>query len=36
MYWVQNPGKNNVDNLKNIRREASRHFRKITEGITES
>jgi hypothetical protein len=27
MQWAQDPGQNNVDNLNNIRREASKHFR---------
>jgi len=27
MQWLQDPNPNNVDNLRNIRREASRHFR---------
>ena len=27
MQWVQDPSQNNVDNLNNVRREASRHFR---------
>jgi hypothetical protein len=27
MQWVQNPNQSNVDNLNNVRREASRHFR---------
>ena len=35
MQWVQDPSQSNVDNLKNVRREATRHFRK-KEGITES
>ena len=33
MQWVQNSSQSNVDNLNNVRREASRHFR---EGISES
>ena len=33
--WVQDPNQNNVDNLYNVRRGASRNFRKI-EGISES
>ena len=28
MQWVQDPGQGNVDNLNNVRHEASRHFRK--------
>jgi DNA topoisomerase VI subunit A len=28
MQWLQNPNQTNVDNLNNVRREASRHFRK--------
>jgi len=27
MQWVQDPNQNNVDNLQNVRREVSRHFR---------
>jgi len=27
MQWVQDPSQSNVDNLNNVRREASRHFR---------
>ena len=26
MQWLQDPKQNNVDNLNNVRREASRHF----------
>jgi len=29
MQWVQDPSQNNVDNLNNVRCEASRHFRNI-------
>jgi hypothetical protein len=28
MQWLQNPNQSNLDNLKNARQEASRHFRK--------
>jgi hypothetical protein len=28
MQWLQNPNQSNVDNLNNVRRKASRHFRK--------
>ena len=28
LQWVQYPSQRNADNLKNVRREASRHFRK--------
>ena len=28
MQWVQNTSQSNVDNLNNVRRDASRHFRK--------
>jgi response regulator of citrate/malate metabolism len=28
MQWVQDPSQSNIDNLNNVRREASRHFRK--------
>jgi len=27
MQWVQDPNQSNVDNLNNVTREASRHFR---------
>jgi len=27
MQWLQNPNQSNVDNLNNVRHEASRHFR---------
>ena len=27
MQWVQDPSQRNVDNVNNVRREASRHFR---------
>ena len=27
MQWLQDPNQNNIDNLHNVRREASRHFR---------
>jgi len=27
MQWLENPSQNSVDNLNNVRREASRHFR---------
>ena len=27
LQWVQNPSQRTVDNLNNVRREASRHFR---------
>ena len=27
MQWVQDPSQSNVDNLNNVRREATRHFR---------
>jgi hypothetical protein len=27
MQWIQNPSHSNVDNINNVRREASRHFR---------
>ena len=26
MQWIQNPSQSNIDNLKNVRRDASRHF----------
>ena len=28
MQWIQDPSQSNVDNLNNLRRNASRHFRK--------
>jgi len=28
MQWIQDPSQSNVDNLNNVRREVSRHFRK--------
>ena len=27
MQWIQDPSQSNVDNLNNVRREVSRHFR---------
>jgi hypothetical protein len=36
MRWLRDPHQSNVDNLNNVRREASRHFRKKDEGISES
>jgi hypothetical protein len=36
MQWLQNPNQSNVDNLNNVRREASTHFRNKNEGISES
>ena len=27
MQWIQDPGQSNADNLNNVRRDASRHFR---------
>ena len=27
MQWLKDPNRNNVDNLNNVRREGSRHFR---------
>ena len=27
MQWLQNPNQSNVDNLNNVRYEASRHFK---------
>ena len=27
MQWAQDPSRNNIDNLNNVRRNASRHFR---------
>jgi len=31
MQWLQDPNQSNVDNVNNVRREASRHFRKKEE-----
>jgi len=31
MQWVQDPSQSNVDNLNNVRREASRHLTKKKE-----
>ena len=38
MHWLQLQDQNqsNVNNLNNVRREASRHFRKKKDGISES
>ena len=33
MQWVQDPSQSNVDNLNNVRREASRHSRKKRKNI---
>ena len=30
MQWVQNPRQSNINNVNNVRREASRHFRNKT------
>jgi hypothetical protein len=30
MHWIQDPSQSNVDNLNNVRRDASRHFRNKT------
>ena len=27
MHWIQDPSQSNVDNMNNVRRNASRHFR---------
>ena len=35
MQQLQDPTQSNIDNLNNVRREASRHFRKKKEGISE-
>jgi hypothetical protein len=35
MQWLQDPSQSNVDNLNNVRREASRHLKKKKEGIFE-
>jgi len=33
MQWLQDPKQINFNNLKSVRREASRHFRKIRRNI---
>jgi hypothetical protein len=33
MQWLQNPNQSNVGNLNNVRREATRHFRKKRRNI---
>jgi len=35
MQWIHDPTQSNVDNLNNVTRDASRHFRK-KEGISEN
>ena len=32
MQWIQDPRQSNVDNLNNVRREDSRHFRNKNKG----
>ena len=36
MQWFQDPKRSNIDNLNNIRREASRHCRNQKKELTES
>jgi hypothetical protein len=36
MQWLQDSNQSNVDNLRIVKREASRHFRIKKEGIPES
>ena len=36
MQWIQDPSRSNLDNLNNVRRDASRHFRNKKRGISES
>ena len=36
MKWLQDPSQSNVDNLNNVRRDASRHFRHKKEEISKS
>jgi hypothetical protein len=36
MQWVQDPSQSNVDNINNVRFEASRDIRKKKKGISES
>jgi hypothetical protein len=33
--WLQDPNQSNVDNINNVRREASRYYRTKKEGISE-
>ena len=33
MQWIQDPSQSNVDNLNNVRYEASRHFRNMKEYV---
>ena len=33
MQWLQDPNQINFDNLKNVRREISRHYRKTRRNI---
>ena len=35
MYWIQDPSQSNVDNLNNVRRDASRHFRNKKKALAE-
>jgi hypothetical protein len=35
LQWLQDPSEINGDNLNNVRREASKHFRNTKEGISE-
>jgi hypothetical protein len=36
MQWLKDPNQSNIDNLNNVRREASRHVRNKKEEIYES
>ena len=36
MQWLQDPKQSNVDNLNNVRRKDSKHFREKREGMYES
>jgi hypothetical protein len=36
MQWLQVPNQGNVENLNNVRRQDSRHFRNREEGMSES
>jgi hypothetical protein len=36
LQWLQDPNQNNVDNLNNVRPEASKHLRGKKKGISES
>jgi len=35
MQWIHDPSQNNVGNLNNVRRDASRHFRNKKKALAE-